>query len=316
MTAPARFAFQGHPINCRVKLASRPMSLLKRNFLRTGTIALLALLSTGEAARPADFFFLQMSDPQFGMYASDREFSQETANFEFVIANANRLRPAFVVVCGDLVNKPGDAAQIGEYLRIAGQLDRSIPLYNVAGNHDVRNEPTPESLAAYRQKFGPDYYSFRHGDFLGLVLDSSLIQHPAGAPEEAAKQEAWLRAELEKSKLEGTRRIAVFQHIPFFLETVDEPDQYFNLPHSARVKFLPLLEAYGVRYVFAGHYHRNAYAEIPSLHIITTGPVSKPLGVDPSGIRVVTVRESAIDSQYYGLGNIPYRVDLSVAAKP
>ena len=292
------------------------MSILKRKFPGTGTIAFVAMLSAAEAARPADFFFLQMSDPQFGMYASDREFSQETANFEFVIANANRLRPAFVVVCGDLVNKPGDAAQISEYLRIAAKLDRSIPLYNVAGNHDVRNQPTPESLAAYREKFGPDYYSFRHGDFLGLVLDSSLIQHPAGAPEEAAKQEAWFHAELEKSKREGIQSMAVFQHIPFFLESVDEPDQYFNLPHSARVKFLPLLEEYGVHYVFAGHYHRNAYADISSLHIVTTGPVSQPLGVDPSGIRVVRVRESAIDSQYYGLGNIPYRIDLSGAAKP
>jgi len=30
-----------------------------------------------------------MSDPQFGMYTKDREFSQETLNYEFVIAQAN-----------------------------------------------------------------------------------------------------------------------------------------------------------------------------------------------------------------------------------
>jgi hypothetical protein len=143
-------------------------------------LLLLALRMDGAS------FFVQLSDPQFGMYANDANFVQETANFEFVVANVNRLRPAFVVVCGDLVNKPGDAAQIAEYRRIAGKLDQSIPLYNVAGNHDVGNEPTPASLAAYRHTFGPDYYTFQSGDLFGFVLDSSLIQHPEKAPEEAA----------------------------------------------------------------------------------------------------------------------------------
>ena len=264
----------------------------------------------GAIGSAEDFFFLQMSDPQFGMYAADRDFSQETANFEFAIANANRLKPAFVVVSGDLINKPGDAAESAEYLRIAAKLDRGIPLYNVAGNHDVGNEPTPESLARYRERFGRDYYSFRYRDFVGIVLDSSLIQHPDKSPAETVKQEVWLKAELDKVKRQGAHHIVVFQHIPFFLEGVDEPDQYFNIPHAARAKYLDLLARYGVHYVFAGHYHRNAYAEGAAVHMIVTGPVGKPLGPDPSGIRVAIVRESTMDSRYYGLGNIPNLIDL------
>src|SRR5438132_11555488 len=54
--------------------------------------------------------FIQMSDPQFGMYTKDQDFIHETANFEFAIAAANRVKPAFVVITGDLVNKDGDAA--------------------------------------------------------------------------------------------------------------------------------------------------------------------------------------------------------------
>jgi serine/threonine-protein phosphatase CPPED1 len=273
-------------------------------------LALLAMLLGPGVGQAADFFFLQMSDPQFGMYTANGEFSQETANFEFAIANANRLRPAFVVVCGDLINKPADPAQTAEYLRIGAKLDPSIKLYNVPGNHDVRDEPTPESLAAYRLKFGPDYYSFRYQDFAGLVIDSSLIQHPGKAPEEATRQEQWIATELEKVKREGAKRIAVFEHIPWFLENPDETDQYFNLPREARQRFLPLFQRYGVAYAFAGHYHRNAYAEAPSFHVITTGPVGKPLGIDPSGIRVVVVRESTMESHYYGLGTIPNQVDL------
>jgi len=277
-----------------------------------GIRGILAALALSVGLNGAELFFVQMSDPQFGMYSNNADFSQETANFEFAIANAYRLRPLFVVVCGDLVNQAGNAAQIAEYLRVAAKLDRSIPLHNVAGNHDVGNSPTPESLAAYRAKFGPDYYTFRHADFTGIVLNSSLIQHPESAPEEAGKQEAWLLAQLERLKGEGAQRVAVFQHIPFFLKRADEPDQYFNIPRKARGKYLNLLVKYRVHDVFAGHYHRNASGQTRSLRMVTTGPVGKPLGPDPSGIRIVIVRESAMESHYYGLGNIPNQVDVSV----
>ena len=69
-------------------------------------------------------------------------------NFEFAIATANRLKPAFVVITGDLINESGNAAQTAEYKRIAAKLDPEIKLYSVPGNHDVQNEPTAESLAA------------------------------------------------------------------------------------------------------------------------------------------------------------------------
>jgi 3',5'-cyclic AMP phosphodiesterase CpdA len=277
-----------------------------------GTRGILAALVLSGALNAADLFFVQMSDPQFGMYSNNADFSQETANFEFAIANANRLRPSFVVVCGDLVNRAGDAAQIAAYRRVAAKLNRSIPLHNVAGNHDVGNTPTPASLSAYRAKFGPDYYTFRHADFTGIVLNSSLIQHPERAPGEALKQEAWLRAQLEKVKSEAARHVAVFQHIPFFLERTDEPDQYFNIPLEARKKYLDMLVRHGVHEVFAGHYHRNASGQTDSLRMVTSGPVGKPLGPDPSGIRIVIVRESTMENHYYGLGNIPNQVDLNI----
>lgn len=252
-----------------------------------------------------DFSFLQISDPQFGMYTSNQDFAQETANLEFVIATANRLRPAFVVVSGDLTNAHS-AAQIAEYQRVVHKLDSSIPLYNVAGNHDVGNEPTAALLTAYRNQYGPDYYRFRRGgEFEGIVLNSSLIQHPEKVPEEAAKQEAWLEQELIAAQRDRIAQVVVFQHISWFLHTADEPDQYFNIPRATRDRYLALFAKYGVHEVFAGHYHRNAEGRTDTLHMTTTGPVGKPLGPDPSGIRVVTVSAQGIGSQYFGLGNLP-----------
>jgi D-aminopeptidase len=262
------------------------------------------------AAQSQPWFFIQMSDPQFGMYSTNQGFEQETVNFEFAIASANRLKPAFVVVTGDLVNKAGDAAQIAEYKRIAAKLDRSIPLYSVPGNHDEGNEPTPESLAAYREKFGPDYYTFRTHDMAGFVLDGNLLKAPQHVSGEGRKQEQWLRQELEKAKHDGVRQLVVFLHQPLFLEDPQEPEQYFNLPLDTRRRYLELFHEYGVEHVYAGHYHRNAYGRDGSLEVVTTGPVSRPLGNDPSGFRIVTVKDGNLDSHYYGLGYLPPSVDL------
>ena len=68
----------------------------------------------------------------------------------------------------------------------------------------MENQPTPATLAAYREEFGPDYYSFRSGDLEGFVLNSSLIAAPEKAPAEADRQEAWLKAELAKPRAAWT----------------------------------------------------------------------------------------------------------------
>jgi 3',5'-cyclic AMP phosphodiesterase CpdA len=268
-------------------------------------LTFLALLLSSLAG--AQDFFVQLADTQFGAITNDRDFSQETANYEFTVANINRLKPKFVVICGDLINKPGDAAQLAEYKRITAKIDPSIPVYAVAGNHDVGNDPTPESVAAYRAALGPDYYSFRQGDVYGIVLDSSVISSPAKVQRIADEQEAWLTAELARAKTSGARHIVVFQHHSWFLEKADEPSQYFNIPMAQRQRYLKLLKDAGVRYVFAGHYHRNAFGKDGELEVITNGPVSRPLGADPTGLRLVIVRADRLDHKYVGMGEIPYQ---------
>jgi len=249
----------------------------------------------------ADPFFVQASDPQFGMFRENRDFVQETANWEFAIANVNRLKPAFLVVTGDLTNA-ATPAQIAEYKRINAKLDQAIHLYSVPGNHDVGNDPTPESLAAYRKEYGRDYYSFREPGVFGIVLNSSLFKAPAKVQDEAAKQEQWLAQELPKA---AGATVVIFQHIPFFLEKADEADQYFNIPLPTRARVLKLLHDNRVKYIFAGHYHRNAFGRDGDLEMITTGPAGMPIGPDPSGLRIAQVKAGSIEQNYYSLGAIP-----------
>lgn len=278
---------------------------MKRVPVRAAVIALLAVAAIAACARPfrpaAPAFFMQLSDPQFG-FSGDAGFAQESANFEAAIAAANRLRPAFVIVTGDLVNVAGDAGQVGEYRRIASKLDRAIPLYNVPGNHDVGSVPTPETLAAYTRQFGPDHYSFRAAGLAGIVLDSCLVAAPEGAPEQARAQEVWLEAELDRARREGVRHIVVFGHHPPFIDHPAEPDEYFNIPRGPRSRLLDLFRRAGVRFVFAGHHHRNSIGRDNEIEVVTSGPIGKPLGEGKSGLRIVTVTDAGITHRYYDLG--------------
>jgi 3',5'-cyclic AMP phosphodiesterase CpdA len=282
---------------------------------RRSSVALVALLVAALAAALAGqerpLYFIQMTDPQFGMYTSNQGFEQETANFEFAIATANRLEPAFVIVTGDLVNKAGDGAQVDEYLRIAQTLQPSIPVYHVAGNHDVENVPTPASLAAYRRSFGRDWYSFRSGPLFGIVLNSALMQAPTGAPDEAAAQDNWLAGELAAAGTSGARLTVVFLHHPLFTQSADEKDEYHNIPAVRRATYLAMFRKAGVRWVFAGHYHQNAIARDGDLEMVTTGPVGSPLGRGRSGMRFVSINGGELKHVWRDFGDLP--ANLSTA---
>lgn len=275
------------------------------SFILLAVILSLNGFAQQAASHSKSFFFFQMTDTQFGMFTNNNGFEKEARNFEKAIAAANRLHPAFVIVCGDLVNQSTNAAQIAEYKRIAATLDPSIPLYNVPGNHDVGNKPDAASLTNYRKNFGPDHYSFQHGNLYGIVLNSSLFFDPSLMPKEAAKQDAWLRSELKKAKKLNYTHIVIFQHIPWFIHQPNEKDQYFNIPSERRKKYLELFHQYGVKYIFAGHLHKNAFGRDGDLKMITTSAVGKPLGKDPSGFRIVKVDGQTITFPYYGLDSIP-----------
>jgi hypothetical protein len=264
------------------------------------------------AVPPGGFFFVQLSDTQFGFSNNDLDFIQDTVNAEFAVATVNRLKPAFVVVTGDLVNKPGDAAQIAEYRRIIGRIDKSIPVYNIAGNHDIENEPTPATIAAYRKIFGPDYFTFQYESLFGIVLNSTIIHSPVNAPAALAEQEAWLGPTLEKAKASGAKHVVVFQHHPWFLEKADEADQYFNIPMARRTPLLDLFRRHGIRYLISGHLHRSTEAVDAGVHSIVTGPVGRPLA-GQSGFRVFVVTDAEITSRYFGLGEMPYRIGAATA---
>ena len=256
------------------------------------------------------FYFAMIADTQLGMHAGDRNFEQETVNYEFTVASLNRLKPEFVVILGDLVNQEGNTEQIREFLRISRKIDPFIPVYYVAGNHDVGRVPTPELLAAYRETFGRDYYSFREGPIYGIVLNSSLMVAPQNVEDDYEAQLSWLKKELETAKKSEASQIIIFQHHPYFLEDVNEADSYGNIPLERRQVMLKILHEYDVQHVFAGHIHSHSIVKDGELDLVAVGPVAIPFGEHGSGIMLAAVTAEGLQYRYYGFSRLPNELTI------
>ena len=261
------------------------------------------------------FFFIQLSDPQFGLFEArgaapgDGTFS-ETALYEGAVAAANRLRPAFVVVTGDLVQDSSSDEQHAELIRITGQLDSGIPIYFTTGNCDVGNTPTAESLRIYRAKFGSDNYSFDAGGSHFVVLNSSVCLDPSEVPEEWDSLVEFLRNDLDLHSPASDHTI-VFMHHPLFSKAADGPDAgIMIIPRERRRIILDLLRKHKTSGVFAGHWHRNNYATDGEMLMVISGPVGFPLGDDPSGLRIVKIYDDRIEHEYFGMDDVSISVDL------
>ncbi len=252
--------------------------------------------------------FLQAADPQMGMFSHDRGSQREVANLSEVVDEANRLHPAFVVICGDLTNSSTNLEELQAFRDTIAGLH--IPLHLVPGNHDVGNRPTARQIALYRKRYGRDYYTFHAGSFIGIVLDSMLMGQTT-ASQDTARQLAWLKEELRSDSHRKGVEIAIFQHIPFYVNSPEDPNSYWNVPLPQRTLYLNLLRHYGVTHVFAGHLHRPVNASSGGLEIVIAGAVGKPLGGSVSGFDLVTVEEGNQRwiHRYFPLTAMPAHLD-------
>ena len=266
------------------------------------------------------FFFIQMSDPQLGLFASISKrrdssstlegFEYETVRYEKAISAANRLKPAFVVITGDLVQDPHNQAQVNELRRISGMLRDDIPLRLAPGNCDVGITPTPALLALYRERFGDDTYSFDHEGVHFVVINSGICFDPSEVPDEWERLLDLLQEDLAAAQGRGIARTVLFLHHPPFGTDALESDSSAAIPGAQRGPLLELLRSHNVEAVFAGHWHKNAISFDGPMQVVISGPVGYPLGDDPSGIRIVSVYDDRVEHHYYGLDEVPSAVEL------
>lgn len=250
------------------------------------------------------WFFIQITDPQFGMFENDKGFEKETLLYEKAVEKINNLNPDFVVITGDFVNNSNSTAQIKEFKRITAKIDPKIPVYYTPGNHDLGQNPDEESIRKYIKNYGSDKFSFIHKGSAFIGFNSSVIKAKLVKPEE--EQYNWLVKKLKESQ--HAQHIILFCHYPFFNKTVDEPTAYSNIDLDCREKYLDLFNNNNVEAVFSGHYHNNSLATYGKTQLVTTSALGKPLGKAPSGLRIVKVYSDRIEHEYYGLEEVPVSV--------
>lgn len=279
---------------------------MRKKIISVVCFLLAVFVSHGIAADSAPFFFLQLSDPQFGFIDNNKSISAETEAMNKAVTAINQLKPPFVVITGDFVNNSKSKEQIAAYKSMIAQIDSSVKVYMIPGNHDI-GKVSRASIDNYKKNYGETHFSFRYGDCTFIGIDSNIIKEEDKEREEV--QFKWLEQELQKTK--DARFKFVFTHCSVFLKRMDEPVNYSNFSLPMREKYVCLFQKYGVNAIFAGHLHNNAYGKVGNMEMITIGPVGKVLGTGYQGMNLVKVYPDRFISEFIALNQFPKEVVMS-----
>ncbi|CAH8500402.1 unnamed protein product [Schistosoma turkestanicum] len=288
----------------------------------------LSLATSTNVSNP--FRFVVIADPQLGLleqYVEKRprphHWDREVKLVSRAVNIINRLcpKPAFVVICGDLVNDqpggPDRCKQTSDLLNVLSHLNSDIPLIVLPGNHDVGDCPDASSVQDYTSVWGDDYFTFIFNRTRFIVLNTQYLMNNSKCASSADEFRQWFNDQLS-AKNEDFDMSVVFQHVPFFLEDINESDHYFNVPKDYRKEFVNQLYQHKIYYAFSGHLHKNNIAIFnPSIRIdqnnhstntnannnsststeqsfsmISSSSVCVQLGNDQPGIRLVQINHN------------------------
>ncbi len=253
--------------------------------------------------------FIQISDPQIGFFADNKDIVKDSVNLATAVEQINRLQPDFVVVTGDMVNSEKSARQLDCYAEVMSRIDDSIPVWQVPGNHDLGHGSTDAAIDSYVDRYGYQRFSFRYRGCAFIGINTCVIKDQNIQQEE--DQYEWLEKQLKKYS-ENSDEIFVFSHYPFFIRRFDEKTGYSNLCMESRLRYWSLFKKYGVTAVVAGHLHDTVNSEYDGIVMYTAGPVGRPLGNGYSGLTVwrADPRTGTSSHEYISLEGMCAKVTL------
>jgi len=275
----------------------------------------------------SNFFFIQMADPQFGLFShfsgkNDLDIKNLQKRDIFIkktpkiydlnneiqllrrsIEIVNKLNPKFVVICGDMINNLDNNEQISTFKKEISKINNHIKVYYVPGNHDIAydyKQPTIQSIKEYKNIFGKDYYSFEIGKIRFITINSTIFKSIDTLTSYAIEQLNFIEKESNLAK-KYNQKIIIFSHHPLFISNINEENNGWSVNKDFRKKIIKSTKSKGLIANFAGHMHRNNIAFFDDLEIITTGPVGLyhgPYGEGVSGIRKVDINNITISHSY------------------
>lgn len=246
------------------------------------------------------FSFIQMSDPQLGFISGETlDFTADSLLLERMVANVNRLKPAFVLMTGDMTNTSRQKDQVACYKMIMEKIDMSVPVYTVPGNHDIGGDASTDRVNAYISNYGEDRFCMTYEGCAFIGIDSPVIKYDNTELE--VPQYNWLLEKLYEAK--DCRMRFVVSHYPFFLSSYLEAENSQNLSQEARDRYWPVFKRHKVSCVIAGHLHYTRQASYNGIGMITTGAVGKPLGSGFSGAALWKIdKDGKYTYQYLSAG--------------
>ena len=275
------------------------------------------------AARRTEFTFIHASDTHMADASVPRT--------RLLKALVDSLRPAFVIVTGDLVR---DALRVPEstarplYELVQREFAAfAAPVHTVPGNHELfgierhlsmvpRTHPL-YGRGMYRHFFGPDYYSFDAGGvhFVGLnSVDNDDLWYYGHVD---SLQLAWLAKDV--SRLAPGTPVVTFNHIPFASSGIgldpftEEPPAPTLIRIRGKNQFrhvvsnvdsvLMALGAARLEIALGGHLHVAESVRYPTATGVlrfhqtaaVVGPASIAGRIAPSGVMLYRVKDRRVD---------------------
>ena len=261
----------------------------RRKFLHTAGLGVVAMTAPScvsqpsRGARQLPFTFAQLCDPQLG-YGG---YAHDMASFQQAITQLNALRPDFVVICGDLVNRANESSY-ADFLKLKAEL--TVPCHCVPGNHDLGRKSALEALQNYRKLIGRDYYSFVHKGRRFVAVNTQLWKAPIAG--ESEPHEAWVRATLALAAQQHAPAL-VCGHHPLYVKTPEEAEGFWNLPPAKRQELLSLYAGSGVVAVLGGHTHTILTNNYQGMQLVNAETTSLNLDKRPLGFRLWRVGAAA-----------------------
>lgn len=229
--------------------------------------------------------------PGCASIGGDRKFPEGKKN-KVEKSGAQSEKPWSFIVCGDPQNnyevfsRVTEAAKSVEFLIVAGDItgsgteqefktfssfmaQKGVRFYAIPGNHDVARAPPDTLFAKY---VGKPSQSFSHKNCFFVLIDNS------------SSKKGFYKEERERVKKDlQAARTRDFDH---FIAICHVPPGY---PYSLMMEesersamanndyLVPLLEEFGVKELFCGHFHAFRQYKEDGLRITITGGAGAPL---------------------------------------
>ncbi len=249
-----------------------------------------------QGSKSDPFTFIQIADPQLGFCDKGQDWQWTVDNLKATVARVNAMKPAFVIVTGDMIHNHKNSQQAQAYRENIRLIDASIPVFHIPGNHDMPKYEA-EAVAKYLDEFGYDRFSFTYNGsaFIGLNSNAMVCDNER-AKADARTQLAWLEQQLKRYR--KCNHIFVFTHHPLVLSPDSRVTHKSAYDEPFRTEYAALMKEYGVRAIFAGHTHITGLTEVAGIPMLIAGASSYPLYGASTGINAVEVTPTDFSSEF------------------